>query len=467
MARKLKYYSNIDVVDLADKGYCIGKSEEGEVFLIEGVIPGDNVNVSVKRKKKGLKLGIVSSFNKRSAFRQDAFCQHFGICGGCKWQNLIYQKQLAFKEKAVREVLKRIGGVEENKELPIIPAAQTRHFRNKLEYSFSNKRWLTKEDIDSKKEFINRNALGFHRPGLFDKVVDIQNCYLQDEFGNEIRNFVRDFAQNHQLEFFDIRNQEGLLRNLIIRNSTLGEWMVVFSFYRNDPKSIENLLDAIRQQFPQIQSIQYVINSKGNDSILDLDVENFYGPGHIIEVLGDIKFRIGPKSFFQTNSIQANILFNKVVDLAELTGSEVVYDLYSGTGTIALFLAAYAQKVVGIESVLEAVEDARLNCKLNGIDNVYFHYGKVEELLLPKFINANGKADLIVVDPPRAGLHLSIIPVLLNSGAPKIVYVSCNASTQARDILALEKAYECLQYQSVDLFPHSHHVENIALLKRR
>jgi 23S rRNA (uracil1939-C5)-methyltransferase len=467
MARKEVTYKHIKIVDFADKGQAIGRSEAGEIFLIPGPVPGDVVSITVRRKKKGLKLGKVTEFEELSADRRIPFCDHFDLCGGCKWQHFDYYKQLEFKEKQVVETLQRIGGIPKNLANPIIPAEQTRYFRNKMEYTFSNKRWLTEQEIQSGEKFPDRNALGFHRPGHFDKVINIDRCFLQDEKANKIRNYVRWYCQENDFHFFDIKEKKGLLRNLTLRNTSLDEWMVLFSFYENDEAAIFDILEAVKQAFPDLASLCYVINPKANDTIYDLPIHLYSGSLFIKEKLGTVEYKIGPKSFFQTNPAQAEKLFSRLRTLVEMKPNETVYDLYSGIGSISLFIADVCRKVIGIETLEAAVEDAKENARWNKIENVSFHAGKVEELLNTEFMHQHGIPDLIIVDPPRAGLHKNVLEQIEKSGVSRLIYVSCNPSTQARDLKLIEESYSCTFYQPVDMFPHSHHVENIALLERK
>ncbi len=430
-------------------------------------VPGDIVDVQVTRKRKSFLEGFVVKTHKLSELRVEPFCPHFGICGGCKWQNLPYEMQLKFKQQEVIDNLERIGKVELQNISPILGSAQTTLYRNKLEFTFSSKRFLTREEIGQDTDIERTPALGFHVPGLFDKVVDIDTCYLQGGFSNEIRNFIKRYALEHGLKFFDIRNQEGFLRTLIIRTSSTGEIMVVLAFFHEDRENREALLDALRQQFPQISSLMYVINEKANDTLTDQEIIRYAGKDHIFEEMEGLKFKIGPKSFYQTNSEQAYNLYSRTRELAGLTGKETVYDLYTGTGTIANFVAGKAAKVIGIEYVPEAIEDAKINSELNSITNTVFYAGDMKDVLNDDFIAAHGHPDVIITDPPRAGMHPDVVATILKAAPDRIVYVSCNSATQARDLHLMDAQYKVMAVQSVDMFPHTHHVENIVLLHKR
>ncbi|MDE5638270.1 MAG: 23S rRNA (uracil(1939)-C(5))-methyltransferase RlmD, partial [Odoribacter sp.] len=430
-------------------------------------VPGDVVDVQVTRKRKSFMEGFVVKTHKLSELRTPPFCPHFGVCGGCKWQNLPYEMQLQFKQQEVIDNLERIGKVELQHISPILGSALTTLYRNKLEFTFSNKRFLTREEIGQEMDIERTPALGFHVPGLFDKVVDISTCYLQGNFSNEIRNFIKEYALKHRLEFFDIRNQEGFLRTLIIRTSSTGEIMVVLAFFHEDREKREALLDALQQQFPQISSLMYVINEKANDTLTDQEIVCYAGKDHIFEEMEGLRFKIGPKSFYQTNSGQAYKLYSRTRELAGLTGKETVYDLYTGTGTIANFVAREAAKVIGIEYVPEAIEDAKINSTVNGITNTFFYAGDMKDVLNDEFITAHGHPDVIITDPPRAGMHPDVVATILKAAPDRIVYVSCNSATQARDLHLMDEQYKVMAVQSVDMFPHTHHVENIVLLQKR
>jgi 23S rRNA (uracil1939-C5)-methyltransferase len=464
--KDLPLLEKVRITDIGAEGNALARVENLVVF-VPMLIPGDVVDLKVVRKRKKYLEGRVIKFHEYSSDRIKPLCSHFGVCGGCKWQHLPYEMQLKFKEKQVRDNLTRIGKIELPEISPIIGSADIFHYRNKLEYTFSNKRWLTKEEVESDKEFERDGALGFHIPGLFDKVLDIQECHLQPEPSNSIKNRVREYAINHELEFFDLREQKGFLRNLVIRNSLDGKVMVIVVFFKEDIEKREGLLNYLAIQFPEITSLQYVINSKKNDSLTDQDPILFRGENHLIENMDDLKFNIGPKSFYQTNTRQASVLYHVALDFAGLTGKEVVYDLYTGTGTIANFVARFASKVIGIEYVDEAVKDAVINAGINNIRNTAYFSGDMKDVLSEQFVQVNGKPDVIITDPPRGGMHEDVVKIISKTGADRIVYVSCNPSTQARDILLLSENYYVARVQPVDMFPHTHHVENVVLLKRR
>ena len=414
--------------------------------------------------------GIVTHTHRFSALRLAPACTHFGICGGCKWQCLSYEEQLKYKQKQVFDNLTRIGKVELPEFRPILGSEKTRFYRNKLEFTFSNKRWLTEEEVKQNVKYDQMNAVGFHIPGAFDKVLAIDKCWLQDDISNQIRNAVRDYAYAHNFPFFDLRTQEGLLRNIMIRTSSTGELMVVLQCKVTDDegrRKMEEILQFMADSFPQITSLMYVINNKCNDTIGDLDVEVFKGNDHIFEEMEGLRFKVGPKSFYQTNSEQAYNLYKVAREFAGLTGNELVYDLYTGTGTIANFVARQARKVVGIEYVPEAIEDAKVNSALNGIDNTLFYAGDMKDILTNDFIAEHGRPDVIITDPPRAGMHNDVIDVILAAEPKRIVYVSCNPATQARDLQLLDGKYKVTAVQPVDMFPHTHHVENVVQLERR
>jgi len=456
---------NVIITDIGAEGNALARVNNLVVF-VPMLIPGDVVDLIITRKRKKYLEGKVIRFHKYSEDRIQPLCSHFGICGGCKWQHLPYNLQLRFKEKQVRDNLTRIGKIEHPDIKPIIGSDDIYLYRNKLEYTFSNKRWLTKEEVESDTEFEKENALGFHIPGLFDKVLDIKECHLQPEPTNLIKNAVREYAHLNGLEFFDLREQKGFLRNLVIRNSLDGKVMVIVVFFHEDVEKREGLLDYLASKFPQISSLMYVINSKRNDSLNDQDPVLYRGQNHLVEYMEGLKFRIGPKSFYQTNTKQALKLYNVALEFAGLTGKEVVYDLYTGTGTIANFIARSAGKVIGIEYVEDAITDAVINSELNDIRNTFFFAGDIRNILSEQFITDNGKPDVIITDPPRAGMHEDVVKTISGSGADRIVYVSCNPSTQARDILLLSEKYHVAGVQPVDMFPHTHHVENVVLLKR-
>ena len=440
------------------------------VIFVPYVVPGDVVDLQVKRKKNHYAEAVAVKFHEKSPLRTEPFCSHFGVCGGCKWQCLSYEEQLKYKQKQVFDNLTRIGKVELPEFRPILGSEKTRFYRNKLEFTFSNKRWLTEEEVKQDVKYDQMNAVGFHIPGAFDKVLAIDKCWLQDDISNQIRNAVRDYAYAHNFPFFDLRTQEGLLRNIMIRTSSTGELMVVLQCKVTDDegrRKMEEILQFMADSFPQITSLMYVINNKCNDTIGDLDVEVFKGNDHIFEEMEGLRFKVGPKSFYQTNSEQAYNLYKVAREFAGLTGNELVYDLYTGTGTIANFVARQARKVVGIEYVPEAIEDAKVNSALNGIDNTLFYAGDMKDILTNDFIAEHGRPDVIITDPPRAGMHNDVIDVILAAEPKRIVYVSCNPATQARDLQLLDGKYKVTAVQPVDMFPHTHHVENVVQLERR
>jgi 23S rRNA (uracil1939-C5)-methyltransferase len=463
--KKIKpLYEGLEIVDIGSEGKAIAKTGDMIVFTSLAV-PGDIVDLQVTKKRKKYAEAVVTRFHQYSADRVPNFCEHFGVCGGCKWQILPYEKQLFYKHKQVRDQLQRIGRIELPELLPILGSEKSIFYRNKLEFTFSNKRWLTYEELNS--EIENRNALGFHVPGLFDKIINISKCWLQPEPSNKIRNYIYDYAVEKGLGFFDIKEKKGFLRTLIIRTSTTGEIMVILSFFYEDTRLREDLLSSVQKEFPEITALLYVINSKGNDTITDQNIELFSGRNFILEQMEELQFKIGPKSFYQTNSEQAYHLYKVVREFAQLQGNEIVYDLYTGTGTIANFIAGNVKKVVGIEYVADAIEDARENSKLNNITNTVFYGGDIKSILNNDFYLNNGSPDVIITDPPRAGMHNDVVESILNSGAPKIIYVSCNPATQARDLALLDSKYQVTKIQPVDMFPHTHHVENVVFLEKR
>ncbi|MEE4197121.1 MAG: 23S rRNA (uracil(1939)-C(5))-methyltransferase RlmD [Bacteroidales bacterium] len=463
--KRLPVIENVEITDVAAEGKSIARIENKVVFVNQ-TVPGDIVDIQPTRSRKSFMEANVVKFHKYSDLRTEPFCEHFGICGGCKWQMLPYNEQLKFKHQQVIDNLERIAKVEFPKIDPILGSEKTRYYRNKLEFTFSNNRWLTRDEINTQEKIANNNALGFHIPRLWDKIVDIQHCYLQKEPSNEIRLAFKEYADKNNLSFFDLRKQEGLLRNLIIRTSTTGELMVIAVFYYEDQEKINLLLQHINDKFPQITSLMYIVNSKSNDSITDQEVLLFKGKDHILERMENLQFKIGPKSFYQTNSEQAYNLYTKARDFAGLTGNETVYDLYTGTGTIANFIASRAKKVVGIEYVPEAIEDAKINSRLNRIGNTAFFAGDMKDLLTSGFIAEHGAPDVMITDPPRAGMHKDVVNTILMANPEKIVYVSCNPATQARDLQLLDEKYRVTRVQPVDMFPHTYHVENIVLLER-
>lgn len=461
---KKKIVNNVNIIDTADKGYCIGKDNEGRVYMVEDTVPGDRVDIVVFKKRKGMGYASPQHFHEYSKYRTQPFCKHFGVCGGCKWQHMSYEGQLAFKAQTVKNAMERIAKIDAGEIRPIMGSPTQEFYRNKMEFAFSSKRWLSREELEQENPVEVREGLGLHRPGAFDKVVDIQYCHLQDDYSNSIRNGVREYAIKNGLSFFEPRSQKGLLRNLLIRNTTLEEWMVVVVFAEHDEDQINNLMGWMASAFEQLTSLQYIINTKKNDSIFDQEVILYSGKDHIVEQLGAVKFRISAKSFFQTNSVQAKNLYDIVSTLAGLSGQETVYDLYTGTGSIALYLAQQAGKVIGIEEVEAAVEDARVNMALNDIENTVFYAGDVKAILSTEFADTHGLPDVVVTDPPRAGMHNKVVEVLLALKPPVIVYVSCNPATQARDLSLLKDLYDVVTVQPVDMFPHTHHIESVAKL---
>ena len=459
-----KLVENLLITDIADKGQALGKSGPTVVF-VDKAIPGDVVDVMITRSRKNYMEGRVTALKTPSELRATPFCSHFGLCGGCKWQDMQYPSQLHYKQKQVSDAMERIAKVNSLEILPIIAAPDTTYYRNKLEYTFSPKRWLTRDEMENPETVLP--GFGFHMPGRFDKVLDIRHCYLQAEPSNSIRLSVKDFTMEKGYSYFDPVTQHGFLRNMIIRSSSSGEVMVIVVFHKYDKDKIDPLMDHIRESFPQVTSLLYVINEKKNDSVSDLPVTLYSGNPFITEKMEDLTFRIGAKSFYQTNATQAYRLYCVTREFAGLTGTETVYDLYTGTGTIANFVASKAGKVIGVEYIPEAIADAFENSEVNGITNTAFFAGDMKAILTQEFFDKHGKPDVIIADPPRAGMEEKVVQSILSSGAGTIVYVSCNPATQARDMLLLSPVYEAIRSQPVDMFPHTHHVENVVLLKRR
>ncbi|MFD2743412.1 MULTISPECIES: 23S rRNA (uracil(1939)-C(5))-methyltransferase RlmD [Sphingobacterium] len=459
-----KFVSDIEIIDIAEEGRGVAKQDE-LVMFIEKAIPGDIVDVELLRKKKNLVEGKVTAVKTPSPHRVEPFCKHFGVCGGCKWQHMNYDAQLHFKEKYVSNVLSRIGKVDTSSMESILGSQETSYYRNKLEYTFSNKRWLTNKDeqVDDQ----DMNALGFHVPGRFDKILDIDHCFLQADPSNDIRNSIRAYAADHGISFYDLRAHQGALRNVIIRTASTGEVMVIVVFAYPTQEQIDQLMAFIADKFPTLASLLYIVNQKGNDTIFDQEIMLYRGRDFIYEEMEGLKFKVGPKSFYQTNSAQAYELYKITRDFAGLTGQETVYDLYTGAGTIANFVARSAKEVIGIEYVPSAIEDAKINSELNDISNTKFYAGDMKDVLTIPFVTAHGKPDIIITDPPRAGMHADVIKCLLDVESPKIVYVSCNAATQARDIDLLSEKYQVERIKPVDMFPHTQHVENVVLLTRK
>ncbi len=438
------------------------------VVFVPFAAPGDVVDIQLFKKRHNYAEGKVVAIHEYAQEREQPFCEHFGVCGGCKWQHLPYEAQLRYKQKQVVDNLTRIGKIHMEEVRPILGSARTRFYRNKLEYTFSNKKWLLEEQVNSGEAIDNMNGVGFHIPGMFDKVLDIHKCWLQDDISNRIRLEVKNYCLSHEgYPFFDLRNQEGFMRTLMIRTASTGDLMVVLVFFHEEKAKREALLSHIADCFPQITSLLYVINEKCNDTITDQEVHCFKGKNHIIEEMEGLQFKVGPKSFYQTNSEQAYNLYKVARDFARLTGNELVYDLYTGTGTIANFVSRQARKVIGIEYVPEAIEDAKVNSALNGIENTLFYAGDMKDILTEEFINEHGRPDVIITDPPRAGMHDDVIKTILGTRPKRIVYVSCNPATQARDLNLLDEAYAVRCVQPVDMFPHTHHVENVVLLEAR
>lgn len=472
MSRKKKplpILEGVTITDVAAEGKSLARVNDMVVF-VPFAVPGDVVDLQVRKKKHHYCEAEVVRFIKYSERRAEPVCQHFGICGGCKWQNLPYEDQLKAKQKQVHDQLTRIGKVELPDFRPILGSEKIYEYRNKLEFSCSNKRWLTKEEVNSGVELDHKNAIGFHITGAFDKIYPIEKCWLMDDLCNQIRNEIRDYALNNGISFFDVREQTGLLRDIMIRNSSTGEWMVLVQFKfqeQGDEQRAHDLLQHIGDRFPQITSLLYVNNQKCNDTFSDQTVEVFKGKDHITEMMDKLQFKVAAKSFYQTNTQQAFHLYEVARQLAQLTGKELVYDLYTGTGTIANFVARHAQQVIGIEYVEDAIADAKANSKCNGIENTLFYAGDMKDILTDEFVKQHGKPDVIITDPPRAGMHPDVIQTILRAAPKRIVYVSCNPATQARDLEVLNEQYRVEAVQPVDMFPHTPHVENVVLLEQR
>lgn len=456
-------FEDVAVIDIAEEGKGVGKTQDFVLF-IEKAVPGDVVDVEVYRKKKNFGEAKITALKQPSEHRTEPFCEHFGVCGGCKWQHMTYEAQLQFKQKAVNDALTRLAKVEVGHALPIVGSPADRYYRNKLEYTFSNKRWLYDGENRSD-DPLEMSALGFHIPGRFDKILDINHCYLQADPSNDIRLKIRDYAKNHGMSFYDIKGHTGALRNLIIRTSSTGELMVIVVFAHATEEEVNSLMGYVEQEFPQITSLLYILNQKMNDTIFDQEVVSWKGPQYIHEHMDEIKFRIGPKSFYQTNAIQAQRLYEIARDFARFKGTELVYDLYTGAGTIANFVAGSVREVIGVEYVPSAIEDAKVNSAINNIHNTKFYAGDMKDVLNAAFVTEHGKPDVIITDPPRAGMHADVVERLMEIEAGKIVYVSCNAATQARDLIVLKQKYNVTQIQPVDMFPHTQHVENVVLLE--
>ena len=464
--KELPLYEGVEITDVAAEGNSLARINDKVVFIPFGA-PGDIVDVKIDRSRKSYSEGHIERMVKPSEIRVTPRCRHFGVCGGCRWQHLPYDIQLELKQRQVKDALERIAKVALPEISPIIGSENVWAYRNKMEYTFSNKKWLTFDQLRSGEEFPDRDAAGFHIPGAFDKELDIEECHLQDSLGDRLRLFIKDYGKRNGLSFYDLRAQSGLLRTLMIRIASTGQVMAVMVFGSDESEPIKALLDAVAGEFPEITSLQYVINTKLNDTIADQDVLVYKGSPYIEEDMEGLRFRVGPKSFYQTNSRQAERLYNVVRDFADLSGNELVYDLYTGTGTIANFVASKAAKVIGIEYVEDAIKDALVNSETNGIGNTVFFAGDMKDVLTDGFVAEHGVPDVMIVDPPRAGMHQDVVNVILNASPERIVYVSCNPSTQARDIALLDGSYKVDRVQPVDMFPHTHHVENVVRLVRR
>ncbi|WKK66734.1 23S rRNA (uracil(1939)-C(5))-methyltransferase RlmD [Lutimonas zeaxanthinifaciens] len=469
MSRKKKFhlFENVEIIDTAARGKSVAKSPDGRVVFVSNAVPGDIVDIKTGRKRKSYYEGKAIKFHHYSKKRVAPECEHFGICGGCKWQHMNYKDQLAYKQKEVTNNLLRIGHLELPEITPIAGCKETYFYRNKMEFSFSDSRWLTEEELKSEEEFTDKNALGFHIPGMWDKILDIKKCHLQEDPSNLIRNSIKEFAVKNNIDFFNPRHRTGLLRTLMIRISSIGEIMLVIQFFKEDVEKRELLLNYIADNFKDITSLQYIINEKGNDSIYDQDIILFKGRDHIFEEMEGLKFKIGAKSFYQTNSAQAYELYKIARDFADIKNDEIIYDLYTGTGTIAQFVASKAKKVIGVEAVPQAIEDARENARMNGIDNAVFYEGDMAKVFTEDFIKQNGHPDLIITDPPRDGMHQKVVKQILAIMPEKVVYISCNSATQARDLALMKDHYTIKKSQAVDMFPQTHHVENVVLLKKK
>jgi len=470
MARKIKnkiVFDHIKVLDAGAKGVSVAKASDGKVIFIPNVVPGDVVDVQTLKKRKAYYEGKAVKFHEFSEHRIEPICEHFGVCGGCKWQNMNYSQQLFYKQNEVKNHLQRIGKIELPEFEPILGSEKQFFYRNKMEFGFSNSRWLTQDEIESEADLGNRNALGFHIPKMWDKILDINKCHLQEDPSNAIRNEIRDFANLNNLTFFNPRSHEGLLRTLMLRTASTGEIMVLIQFFEDDKQNRELLLDHLYEKFPQITSLQYVINQKANDTLYDTNIKLYKGRDYILEEMEGLKFSINAKSFYQTNSDQAFELYKITRDFAGLTGNEIVYDLYTGTGTIAQFVSKKAKKVIGVESVPEAIEDAKANAKRNEITNCEFFVGDMKVVFNEAFIAKHGQPDVIITDPPRDGMHKDVIEQILKIEPQKIVYVSCNSATQARDLALMDEKYKVTRVRPVDMFPQTHHVENVVLLEKR
>lgn len=467
--KALPILENIEITAIAAEGKALARVDDRVVF-VPFVVPGDVVDLQVKRKKNSYMEAVCVKFHKYSSLRETPKCQHYGVCGGCKWQCLKYEEQLKAKQQQIIDNLTRIGKIEIPEVSPILGSEKIFEYRNKLEFGFSNRRWMTEKEISEGEDITNKNALGFHITGAFDKILDIEQCHLMKGIINEIRNFIRDYALEHSLQFYDLRLNQGLLRSMMLRDSNTGELMVLIQFRietKEDKEEALKLLQAVADKFPEITSLLYVDNHKCNDTFGDQEIVCFKGTDFIYEEMEGLKFKVGPKSFYQTNTDQAYNLYKVARDFAELTGNELVYDLYTGTGTIANFVSKKAKKVIGIEYVPEAIEDAKVNSKINNIDNTLFFAGDMKDILNKDFINQYGRPEVIITDPPRAGMHQDVIDTIVFAAPERIVYVSCNPATQARDLQLLDSFYKVMKIQPVDMFPHTQHVENVVLLEKR
>ncbi len=465
--KRRQVFEKVEVIDAGAKGKTVGKAPDGRIIFLTNTVPGDVVDVQTTKKRKSYFEGIATHFHSLSEKRTEPECQHFGVCGGCKWQDMGYRHQLFYKQKEVENNLKRIGHLELPEISPIIGSEEQYFYRNKMEFSFSDSRWLSLEEIQSDREITDKEALGFHIPGMWDKILDIEKCHLQQDPSNAIRLETRNFAIDNNLSFFNPRHQHGLLRTLMIRTASTGELMVLVQFFEDDPTKRNLLLDHLRITFPEITSLLYVINPKGNDTIYDQEILCHAGRDHIFEEMEGLRFKINAKSFYQTNSSQAYALYKVTRNFAHLTGDELVYDLYTGTGTIAQFIAKGAKKVIGIESVPEAIADAKINAENNGIKNAEFFVGDMKKLFNADFIHTHGKPDVVITDPPREGMHKAVVQQILDIAPQKVVYVSCNSATQARDLEIMKASYKAVKVQPVDMFPQTHHVENVVLLEKK
>lgn len=470
MARNKKekiVFEHVEVLDAGAKGVCVAKAPDGKVIFIPNVVPGDVADIQTVKKRKAYYEGRATHIHTYSPHRTEPVCEHFGACGGCKWQNMKYSQQLVYKQQEVYNHLKRIGKIDLPEFEPILGSEKQFFYRNKMEFSFSNARWLTPEEIQSGEELGKENALGFHIPKMWDKILDIKKCWLQQDPSNDLRNEIRAFANKHQMEFFNPRENSGFLRTLMIRTASTGEIMILLQFFKEDKENRELLLNFIRERFPMITSLQYVINTKLNDTIYDQEVVCYHGRDYILEEMEGLQFRVNAKSFYQTNSEQAYELYSILRDFAGLTGEELVYDLYTGTGTIAQFVSRKAKKVIGVEAVPEAIADAKVNANHNNITNCEFFAGDMKNVFNDEFINTHGQPDVIITDPPRDGMHKDVVAQILKIAPKRIVYVSCNSATQARDLALMDEKYKVIKIRPVDMFPQTHHVENVVLLEKR